>query len=215
VQYVITRKPRVRTKFWVDGDGIIQVVTNLRVPESEIVWFLTSKRDWLIKQRRKMSGKQSLRPRTDVFRINGKEIPIVWNYSARMRYELSDTLLAVFCKYETEEERLQVVETICKKLTEKLLEQLRGEIEGITEEYGIVYSVKQMRTRWGSCTPAKRKMSFNSKLIGVPVKAVKYIMIHEYAHLKVPDHSTRFYDTVACWMPSYRQQEQILKQYGL
>lgn len=53
--------------------------------------------------------------------------------------------------------------------------------------------VSNQRTRWGSCTPSDRTIRLSDRLADMPTWVVDYVLLHELAHLKVPDHSARFW----------------------
>jgi predicted metal-dependent hydrolase len=53
--------------------------------------------------------------------------------------------------------------------------------------------VSNQRTRWGSCTPTDRTIRLSDRLADMPTWVVDYVLLHEIAHLKVPDHSARFW----------------------
>jgi predicted metal-dependent hydrolase len=53
-------------------------------------------------------------------------------------------------------------------------------------------SVRQMKTKWGSCNPKKVTIRFNTDLAKKPLACLEYVLIHELAHLREPTHSDRF-----------------------
>ncbi len=53
-------------------------------------------------------------------------------------------------------------------------------------------SIKNQRTRWGSCARSGR-VSLNCKLLFLPRDLVRYVMVHELCHLLEPNHSSRFW----------------------
>jgi len=57
--------------------------------------------------------------------------------------------------------------------------------------------VGNMRTRWGSATPADRAIRLSDRLQSMPEWVVDYVLVHELAHLLVADHSPRFWALVA------------------
>jgi hypothetical protein len=62
--------------------------------------------------------------------------------------------------------------------------------------------LSEARTRWGSCHPAGRIL-LNWRLIQMPLRLVDYVVVHELAHLREMNHSTRFWRTVAGIIPDY------------
>jgi predicted metal-dependent hydrolase len=53
-------------------------------------------------------------------------------------------------------------------------------------------SFRDMRSRWGSCSDDGR-LTFSWRLIFAPDSVLDYVVAHEVAHLKVLDHSQRFW----------------------
>ncbi len=57
--------------------------------------------------------------------------------------------------------------------------------------------VDNQRGRWGSCTPADGSIRLSRRLLGMPGWVLDYVIIHELAHLIVPDHGPEFWKLVA------------------
>ena len=56
--------------------------------------------------------------------------------------------------------------------------------------------VGNMRSRYGSCTPTDGTIRLSDRLAGWPPWARDYVLVHELAHLAVPDHSPAFWRLV-------------------
>ena len=69
------------------------------------------------------------------------------------------------------------------------------------------------RTRWGSCS-SRGTLSFNWRLVLAPPAVLDYVVVHELCHLRVPNHSRRFWALVELHRPHWRQQRQWLRDYG-
>jgi predicted metal-dependent hydrolase len=52
------------------------------------------------------------------------------------------------------------------------------------------------RKRWGSCTPSSGAIRVSSRLADFPSWVLDYVLVHELAHLEVPDHSPAFHRLV-------------------
>jgi predicted metal-dependent hydrolase len=68
-------------------------------------------------------------------------------------------------------------------------------LEGRAVPTSVRWSDNQQR-RWGSCTSAEGSIRLSSRLRGMPDWVVDYVLVHELAHLLVPDHSPRFWSLV-------------------
>jgi predicted metal-dependent hydrolase len=74
-------------------------------------------------------------------------------------------------------------------------------------------TVRNQRTRWGSCS-RRGALSFNWRLVILPTEVADYLICHELAHLKHLDHSPRFWKLVETLCPSYRLSERWLRRNG-
>lgn len=63
-------------------------------------------------------------------------------------------------------------------------------------------SLSNAGTRWGSAS-ADGSIRLNWRLIHVRPAVIDYVVVHELSHLRVMDHSPRFWDTVGTVMPDY------------
>lgn len=72
-------------------------------------------------------------------------------------------------------------------------------------------SLSSATTRWGSAS-ANGAIRLNWRLLHHKLSVIDYVVAHELSHLRVMDHSPRFWDTVHSVMPDYAQRRQVLKQ---
>ncbi len=56
--------------------------------------------------------------------------------------------------------------------------------------------VTNQGSRWGSCTPADGTVRLSTRLQGMPAWVVDYVLVHELAHLVIPEHSAHFWALV-------------------
>lgn len=56
--------------------------------------------------------------------------------------------------------------------------------------------VTNQNGRWGSCTPADRTIRISHRLQDMPDWVIDYVLLHELAHLIVPNHNARFWRLV-------------------
>lgn len=69
-------------------------------------------------------------------------------------------------------------------------------------------------TRWGSAS-ADGSIRLNWRLIHHRLPVIDYVVVHELAHLRVMDHSPRFWETVETVMPTWPTLRQELKDEGV
>jgi predicted metal-dependent hydrolase len=73
--------------------------------------------------------------------------------------------------------------------------------------------IKDMKTRWGSCT-ADGVLSFSWRMILAPPYVLDYLAAHETAHLAELNHSSRFWALVRRCMPDYARGRAWLRRNG-
>ena len=66
-------------------------------------------------------------------------------------------------------------------------------------------SVRQMRTRWGSCTPRSARIRLSPELVRACPGCLDYVLLHECCHLLVGDHSQAFYDLQTRLLPDWER----------
>ena len=74
-------------------------------------------------------------------------------------------------------------------------------------------TVRDQRSRWGSCS-SQKTISLNWRLIQAPPHVRDYIILHELMHLREMNHSARFWREVAAVCPDYPRAESWLKAHG-
>jgi predicted metal-dependent hydrolase len=75
-------------------------------------------------------------------------------------------------------------------------------------------SLSSAATRWGSAS-ANGAIRLNWRLVHHKRDVIDYVVAHELSHLRVMDHSPRFWETVQSVMPDYAQRRRVLKDEPL
>ena len=75
-------------------------------------------------------------------------------------------------------------------------------------------SLSSAATRWGSAS-ANGAIRLNWRLVHHKLEVIDYVVAHELSHLRVMDHSPRFWETVQSVMPDYAQRRRVLKDEPL
>jgi predicted metal-dependent hydrolase len=115
---------------------------------------------------------------------------------------------------EAERDR-HVSALIASVLSARRLPEIERRIRELNEkhfrrEFGKV-SLRNMKTRWGSCT-RRGDISISTALLLAPDDVLDYVCIHELAHLTEPNHSPHFWALVERAMPDYKEKKEWLKR---
>jgi len=66
------------------------------------------------------------------------------------------------------------------------------------------FSLRRMRTRWGSCSPTTRRLRFALHLAEKPPHFLEYVVVHELVHLLECSHNERFTAYMDLFLPQWR-----------
>ena len=88
-------------------------------------------------------------------------------------------------------------------LARRAKESLTPWLESTAADNGLRFMrviVKNQRTRWGSCS-ADGVISLNAKLLFLPPKLVRYVLMHELCHTLERNHTSRFWSHLRQFEP--------------
>jgi predicted metal-dependent hydrolase len=154
-----------------------------------------------------------------LFRINGEEFRLHFSEEDRKSFSVrqmgQSLLIKVPAGLPTRERGQGIRLTLSRFFSSLYLDQVTARIEELNERFfnEDIQSIriKYNRSNWGSCS-AKRNINISSRLLFAPPKVQDYVFVHELAHLKVLDHSPRFWRLVGNIMPDYKAKEKWLRE---
>jgi predicted metal-dependent hydrolase len=97
-------------------------------------------------------------------------------------------------------------------LVQRAAETLAPLLEQTAVEMNLPYrklAVRRQRTRWGSCS-VRGTISLNCCLLFQRPDVVRYLLVHEMAHVRHMNHSPRFWDLVTRYCPECRSLDREL-----
>jgi predicted metal-dependent hydrolase len=94
----------------------------------------------------------------------------------------------------------------------RLTEVAEREAERLGLEYARI-AVRDTRTRWGSCS-TRGTLSFSWRLVLTPAVVLEYVVVHELCHLRIHDHSQRFWRFLEHARPGYEAERRWLHEHG-
>lgn len=74
-------------------------------------------------------------------------------------------------------------------------------------------TIRDPRSRWGSCS-SRGNLSYSWRLVMMPREVLGYVVCHEVCHLRVHDHSQRFWRLMDMARPGWREEAAWLRRYG-
>ena len=198
-------------------DGTLKISCGRRVPESEILKFIKSKEDWIIRTEEAQKQKSDrCAYGLDGYAVwMGRKLPCESVNASRNSVTVEEDRIVFRLKDDTPEIRRRVFYNEAGRQLVPLINERRGALdEGVCRSNGKPLpkiTVRYMTSRWGSCTPKKANISISSRLIHFPPVCLDYVLAHEYSHMLVANHSRDFYEVLGRIMPGFRDIERMLK----
>lgn len=210
VPYRILISARARRLRVTVFDGQVSVTLPRGVPRGAAEKMLQEHADWVLKQlTRAAQPRRSESPLPpDVILLRGKGMQVVIveesGRSSRLRVEESaDRLTLRVPQGEGKGGRAMAVPW----LKARAREELSAAADHWAARMGVRFksiTIRDQKTRWGSCS-SRGTLSFNWRLVMAPQAVQAYVVIHELAHLKQPNHSPAFWQVVAQHFPEYKK----------
>jgi len=125
---------------------------------------------------------------------------------------------------EPELERVRLLYRPQADLEQQLLAALRDfarriipeRVERLANSVGLRHGrivVRDQRTRWGSCSE-RGSLSFNWRLVLLPVELHEYLIWHELAHLTHLNHSSRYWRLLGTYDPDYEAHDAGITEWS-
>lgn len=215
LRYRLSRRRRRTIGLMIDEGGLA-VTAPHHVSIGEIERVIAQKAGWIASRLEAWRA----RPRLVAQWHDGGELPFLGD-TLRLHLDAgahsvqrTDTKLLVLPLPATATaERLR--DAACAWLQAEALEVFTAAVERFATRLGhrprrIVLS--SARTLWGSCTH-DGVIRLHWRLVHFSPAIIDYVVAHEMAHLKVLDHSTRFWQTLEDLLPGFAEPRAALKQW--
>lgn len=145
----------------------------------------------------------------------GKDIRIYKEASLKNCVKKDEKRVCIFVKDINDEELAQRLfdewwRTVANQVFQVEMEKL---YQKMFKKYNLSQPhivVRKMKTLWGSCTPAKGKITLNEYLLKADIRCIQYVILHELTHLKYPNHSKDFYNFLTIHMPDWKERKRQL-----
>ncbi len=151
-------------------------------------------------------------------RIVDKEYTIIYKYKNKKTGSakiVNNDIILLLPNYNKELQSAELISALISKciaieylpLLKELLHELNNKY--FKKKIGKVF-LKNNKSIWGSCS-VKNNINISSRLLFAPKNLLKYVCIHELAHLIERNHSKRFWALIENAMPDYKEMRKWLK----
>lgn len=199
-------------------NGRVRISAPRRMPLDTVRVFALSKLAWIKSQRNKMSDQEREAPREYLER----ESHYVWGRRYLVKLVETDAAPSVVLRHRTLVLGLKKgagLTTRQSVMSRWYRDQVREHADALVTTWSRtlrldkprVY-VQHMKTKWGSCSPARSSIRLNTELAKKPQRCLEYIVVHELVHLLEPTHNERFKSLMRTFLPDWEDRRRELNR---
>jgi predicted metal-dependent hydrolase len=214
IEVKLIRKNVRRITLKVDPDGTATVSAPRLAKTEYVVDFVRSKVDWL----KEVINKKSDGPFFPDGCEDGDKITVLGNtytvklvLDGRKNVEIQGEFIVVHVGEKTLEKRTKILLDWLKITLERVIVDSLKKWNTLTGLDCSDITLKDMKSRWGSCNVVTKKIAFSLRLLSQKRECIDYVVLHELTHTIYRNHDKNFYGYIARFMPAFKSASKGLK----
>ena len=222
IEYNLERKNVKNLNLRIKADQSVNVSANHMIADHVIDDFLRSKADYILSALDRYAEMEKYAPKPkayvdgESFRILGHDLRLIVRVGTKNGV-FSDGKYITLTVIEPADFDLKrrLIEKWIKKECQNTIQRVCESIYPRFQKYGIEFPqlrFRNMVSRWGSCQPKRKALTFNILLIEAPLSCIEYVVTHEFVHFLQPDHSRKFYQYLNMFMPDWKERKRELEK---
>jgi predicted metal-dependent hydrolase len=179
-------------------NGKVRIAAPLRMKLDTIRIYAISKLAWIKKQQKKLADQQRESPREYLTREShyflGKRYLLkVVEESAVPKVELSHKQIILSVRSGADKnKRQEILEKWYRERLKEISQQHINKWQKIMRVSPNDFSIRKMKTKWGTCNIEAKRIWLNLELAKKPEYCIEYIIVHEMVHLLERQHNEKF-----------------------
>ncbi len=198
--------------------GRVKIAAPFRMDMETIRIFAISKLSWIKRQQAKLRNQEREAPREYIsseshYFLGKRYLLKVVERDSKPSVAIKHDNLILQVKPDTNAEQRQIL----------LQEWYRAQLKALVPHYiakwekimGVQVSefgIKKMKTKWGTCNTAAKRIWINLELAKKPLECLEYIVVHEMVHLLERSHNARFIAYMNQFLPQWRNLKEELNR---
>jgi len=201
-------------------NGTVEVVAPVGTEKRVIEQRLLRRAGWVLRQRRYF---EQFLPRTPERRYVGGETHLYLGRQYRLKIESGDEdrvrltggYFWITVVGQPSPERVRIL--LAGWYREHAETKMKERFEAVRKRFSRIrlrtpsLAIRPMRRRWGSYS-GKGRVTLNSDLIRAPLPCIDYVIVHELAHGRHPNHGRAFFDLLSQMMPDWEKRKLALER---
>jgi predicted metal-dependent hydrolase len=210
----LTRSKRRTIALIIERDGTLTVRAPMRASHAMIEEFIQQKADWIIRTRGKLQAlekipaKRYFEGETFLFLGSFFDLKLVGLQRPSLQFDNGFTL--------SHSAQTKGEQCFTRWYKERAYEIISKRVQEYARQYSFApkqVKITSAKTRWGSCSP-NGTLNFTWRLVMAPLDVIDYVVVHELAHLRVKNHSSKFWKVVEAIDPDYKKKRMWLRENG-
>lgn len=221
ISYTLERKPVKNINLRIRADQCVYVSAPKDVAAKMVDAFVVEKSAYILRALKKFKDKNRETVSENNF-VNGETVKFLGRNlrlkiknASRSKVESDESYVTLYVKdVQDADLKKRVLETWLRKKCKDEITAICKKVYPQVKKYGIAFpeiQLREMVSRWGSCSPKKGFVTFNTALIAMPVSCIEYVVTHEFTHFLYPNHSKKFYQQLATFMPDWEERKKRLE----
>lgn len=221
ISYTLERKPVKNINLRIRADQCVYVSAPKDVAAKMVDAFVVEKSAYILRALKKFKDKNRETVSENKF-VNGETVKFLGRNlrlkvknASRSKVESDESYVTLYVKDEQNADlKKRVLETWLRKKCKDEITAICKKVYPQVKKYGVAFpeiQLREMVSRWGSCSPKKGFVTFNTALIAMPVSCIEYVVTHEFTHFLYPNHSKKFYQQLATFMPDWEERKKRLE----
>ena len=196
--------------------GRVRVAAPTRLDDDQVRLAVIQRLPWIKRQRQELqtADRQSQREMVtgESHYVWGNRLRLkVVERSGRPHIEVDGNRLLLYVRPEdSAEQRRALLDQWHRDQLRQALPELISEWEERLELSVPRWSIRRMKTKWGSCNRESRHIWFNTELAKKHPDCLEYILVHEMAHYVERNHGERFTKLMDRYLPDWRRRRDQL-----
>ena len=221
ISYTLERKPVKNINLRIRADQSVYVSAPKDVAAKMVDAFVVEKSVYILralkkfKDRNRESTLENNFVNGETVKFLGRNLRLKVKNASRSKVESDESYVTLYVKdVQDADLKKRVFETWLRKKCKDEITAICKKVYPQVKKYGIAFpeiQLREMVSRWGSCSPKKGFVTFNTALIAMPVSCIEYVVTHEFTHFLYPNHSKKFYQQLATFMPDWEERKKRLE----
>ena len=204
ITYKVNKTKRRTTEIVVDTSGV-EILTSEQKSHKQIQNLVKKNSRWIFRKQLWANNQSDLK----IIFKQGSKLPYLGKkYFLKIEESknegicLSQGKFLIKVKKNTTKKVQKIFKNWLKQHAQKIIEKRAHQYE---EKLGVKFDkiiIKDHKERWGSVS-SNNTININLSILCAPSKIIDYVIIHELCHLKIPDHSPKYWNLLYKMMPDY------------